>query len=137
MQAYGVLLDPHRLLCAILPWSLNVCCTPSLIISNPFFLRHCAELICWFNMEKQGSLARYWNISLLAIFFFLPGATEVVSMFTADYGLTESYESTDRESILIPSQSLPLIDEKALLRKIDFRVILILFIICMPAFLDQ
>lgn len=58
-------------------------------------------------------------------------------MFTADYGPSKSHESADRENIATPAQTFPSIDEKALLRKIDFRVIPVLFIIYVAAFLDR
>ncbi|MCJ1268728.1 hypothetical protein MMC22_008616 [Lobaria immixta] len=58
-------------------------------------------------------------------------------MYTTDYGSGESHESAARETMPTAAQSFPSIDEKALLRKIDFRVIPILFIIYVAAFLDR
>lgn len=58
-------------------------------------------------------------------------------MYTADYGSSESHDPTQSERVPMPAQSSPSIDEKVLLRKIDFRVIPILFIIYVAAFLDR
>ena len=58
-------------------------------------------------------------------------------MWTADYGLSGSRESTDKENMPIPTENVPSVDEKALLRKIDFRAIPVLFIIYVAAFLDR
>ena len=58
-------------------------------------------------------------------------------MYTADYGSSESHDPTQNERAPMPAQFSLSIDEKALLRKIDFRVIPILFIIYVAAFLDR
>ena len=58
-------------------------------------------------------------------------------MYTADYGSSASHDPTQSERASMPAQSFPSIDEKALLRKIDFRVIPILFIIYVASFLDR
>lgn len=69
--------------------------------------------------------------------FSLGDVTGDVSLRTADYGLADSHRSASGENMPVLAQSLPSIDEKALLRKIDFRVIPILFIIYVAAFLDR
>lgn len=88
-------------------------------------------------MEKQGSLGVHLNTTILYMLTLFLGVIADDSMHTTDYGLAESHESADRETMTMAAQSFPSIDEKALLRKIDFRVIPILFIIYVAAFLDR
>ena len=65
------------------------------------------------------------------------GATPKFSIWTADYGLSGSRRPTDKEKMPTPTEIFLSIDEKALLRKIDFRVIPVLFIIYVASFLDR
>lgn len=58
-------------------------------------------------------------------------------MWTADCELSGARGPTDKENMPIPTEIFLSIDEKALLRKIDFRVIPVLFVIYVAAFLDR
>lgn len=56
---------------------------------------------------------------------------------TADQVILGSKNSTDSEELSMSLQCPPSVDEKALMRKIDNRVIPVLFIIYVAAFLDR
>lgn len=58
-----------------------------------------------------------------------------VVMHTPDNDISDSHHSTASESAVI--QTPPTINEKALVRKIDFRLLPVLFVIYLAAFLDR
>jgi hypothetical protein len=89
------------------------------------------------NHENESESASWLPVFKSLTYLFNREEAAVLVTHHGDQDLSNGPESTSRGSSPLPVTCPPSIDEKKLMRKIDFRLLPILFIIYVAAFLDR